>query len=147
MIMTGIIGEPLETVKGWLQALDAFGSFSPSGDVYLYERAGSGDEPEVGDAWAVLKYRTDGLSVILIPGLDITRAIELSLVRCVSRFTEEAKTALINDVGEILKGLINLDDAAGILSKVVFSTLALDDAAEPVRIGAVFYLSLDLGGR
>lgn len=146
--MTGIYGEPLELVKTWLQGLEAFGSFSPGGDVYLYERTGDeGAEPEEGDAWAVLSYKQNGHVIDLVPGLDVTRVVELCLVRCVRRFSEETKAALVNDVGDIVRGLMDATEPAGILTRITLFGFQLDDTAEPVRLGAILHLSLDIGGR
>lgn len=146
-MLTGIYGEPLELVKTWLLSLSAFGTFSPSAAVYLYQRIGSDIPPEEGDAWAVLRYRTDGHSVIVVPTLDVSRTVELTLVRVVGAITQSAVEGIVNDAGTIVEELKAAAEAAGILTAIKLHDFAIDETTDPPTIGAIFYLPLDIGGR
>ena len=148
MSMTGIYGEPLELIKTWLQSLEAFGAFSPSTAVYLYDRLGSDTPPEVGDARANLSYPdASGHTITLTPGLDVQRQVEVCLSRVVRGITESAKEAIVNDTGAIVAGLIAANEATGQITQIKLKTLALDETCEPPQIGAILLLFLDMGGR
>jgi hypothetical protein len=146
-MLTGIYGEPLETVRAWLEASAAFATFSPALSVHAYFRIGSDLPPEVGDAWAVLLYPDDGHSIILQPGLDVSRTIEVTFTRVVSGITKTAVEDLINDAGAIVADLIAASEAACILTAIKLHKIGVDESTESPMIGATFRLPLDIGGR
>jgi hypothetical protein len=146
-MLTGIYGEPLELVRGWLQGLNAFASFAPDLAVHAYQRIGTATAPVAGDAWAVVRYPTDGHSIILQPGLDVSRQIEVTLVRVVTAVSASAVEAIVSDIGDIVGELMAAAEAAGILTQIKLKDYAIDESTDPPTIGGVFHLVLDLGGR
>ena len=147
MPLTGIYGEPLETVSAWLKASAAFAAFSPTKTVHAYFRIGSDTPPAVGDAWAVLLYPADGHSIILQPGLDVSRTIEVTFTRVVPGITKAAVEAIVNDVGAIVADLIVASEASGILTAIKLHGIAVDESTALPMIGATLRLPLDIGGR
>lgn len=144
MPMTGLYGEPLELLKTIIAGLVSFQAFSPDGAVHLYERIGDDTDVEPGDAWAVLNYAEGGHSIVLAPSLDVTRIPTIMFVRAVRTYSQAAKESIVNDVGTIVTELIRSADATGIITRVDLQSFAIDEDAEPPRIGAVVKIHMDL---
>jgi hypothetical protein len=146
--LTGIYGAPLEMVRGWLGESSAFATFSPDGSVYLYERIG-GPEVAAGDAWAVLAWREKQHRLRRRgagPGManfDASRSMSLTLVSAVATATNDAIAAHINAVSAIAGDLIENTDAI-VLGEVNLLTLGIDEATDPILIGAELELELVL---
>lgn len=142
--LTGMYGEPLEYLKGLLEASPAFASFSPTGSIYLIERMGvSGYEPAAGDGWAVVGYEQGDHRIRRTPGFNIERSPRLTLVKCVTKATEAVKADTINAIGDIVQDLNEAADA-DLVSDIDLVSFGIEDEADPPLIGAVLKVRMNL---
>jgi len=142
--LTGIYGAPLEYLRGLLLVSSAFGSFAPSGDVYLVERIGvAGNEPAAGDGWATLSYEQGDHRIHRDGQFRIERSPRLTLIKCVDKLTEQAKADAVNAIGDIVQDLDSAADA-DLVSGFDLIQFAADDAADPPQIGAVIKVRMNL---
>ena len=91
--------------------------------------------------------QADGHSIILQPGLDVSRTIEVTFTRVVPGITKAAVEAIVNDVGAIVADLIVASEASGILTAIKLHGIAVDESTALPMIGATLRLPLDIGGR
>lgn len=144
MAMTGIYGEPLELIQAVLQSCDAFAAISPTQTVHLYQWIGSDTPMEVGDGWAVLRWKEDGHSIGEIGGLQVERIVEVTLARGIEKYTKAAAEAILSDAGAVVSAILKDDLVRDLIEKIILHTVGVDETTEPRSIGAVVHIHMGI---
>lgn len=153
MALTGILGGPLEYVKGLLQNCNSLSDFSSTESVYTYQRVGpkeSEEDLKAGDAWVLITWSKSGFSLKRdgagkgMASYGVRRALDVQFVRCIGELTEETKDKFINDVGAVVKDFIEVQNSEAISTVQSDGNLEIDQEGIPTMLGIRFTVEINI---
>jgi len=153
MALTGILGGPLEYVKGLFNSCPNLTTFTPDGNIYTYQRVGpkeNEDDLQAGDAWILITWAKSGFSLKRdgagkgLASYGVRRAMDVQFARCITELTEAVKDDFINDVGTVVKEFIEAEDSEAISTVQSDGALEKDENGIPVMLGMRFTVEVNI---